>query len=184
MKISVKIVLLLAVLIFFFTTVEFGVLSWQIDDYHRDVERQYVERNLSRCTAAVFRTADDLREMASKWAATDAVKKGMHQSRVEPVRIGLDQRKFQDSGFDLFALANAEGSVMLGRAYGLDRGGAPLEFRSFRENTTLPALLMSLIEQSNVDTAGLVDTEHGPLMLNVTRVLDDDGLALGSVMLG
>ncbi len=64
MKLQATIVLLLAVLIFFFTTVEYGILRLRIERYHHEVERDYAEANFRRVLALLQNEQEALTRLA------------------------------------------------------------------------------------------------------------------------
>ncbi|MDZ7294486.1 MAG: ATP-binding protein [candidate division KSB1 bacterium] len=64
MKLQATIVLLLAVLIFFFTTVEYGILRLRIERYHREVEQDCAEANFHRAEALLQKERGSLSRLA------------------------------------------------------------------------------------------------------------------------
>jgi PAS domain S-box-containing protein len=154
-KLQAKIVLLLAVLIFFFTTVEYGILRLRIAQYHRAVDRDYAEANFRRCAALLQQEERQLRAAARALA-------GQGVARVKALTFSC--RSMQSAmgslvpPFDFAALA--------------DRGS--LEWLMFADSATaarcgqsVQVALAPLLPLSAADTSGLLNTTSGPVALAI-----------------
>ena len=86
MKIQAKIVFLIALLIIFFTNVIYGLLRWQIERYHHDIEKRYITRNIARCQTAIAHEQEILLQILQMWKDRES------NERVPGFRTGLQER--------------------------------------------------------------------------------------------
>ncbi|MBC7186533.1 MAG: HAMP domain-containing protein [Calditrichaeota bacterium] len=153
MKLQAKIVLLLAVLIFFFTTVEYGILRLRIAQYHRAVEREYAEANFRRCAALVEQQQAELREVARALAAHGAngVKTLASLSGSTQAATGL-----LIPPFDIAAIVDRGNLAWWTSVDSVAAGQC---------GQTAQVALAPFLPLLAADTSGLVNTTCGPLVL-------------------
>lgn len=169
MKLQAKIVLLLAVLIFFFTTVEYGILRLRIAHYHRAVEREYAEANFRRCAALVPQQQAALREVARSLATHGP-------NEVKALASSSGSMQCAMGPFDFAAI--------------VDRGN--LAWWTFVDSVTasrcaqsVQVALGSFLPLFATDTSGLINTTCGPLAL-ATASCSQEGqrLVVGRLLAG
>ena len=90
MKIQAKIVFLIALLIIFFTNVIYGLLRWQIERYHHDIEKRYITRNITRCHRALVQEQETLVQALQMWEDIDG------KERIAGSPSGLQDKNYTD----------------------------------------------------------------------------------------
>ncbi len=157
MKLQAKIVLLLAVLIFFFTTVEYGILRLRIEGYHRAVERDYAEANFQHMVALLRQEQQEVAEVVGALADHELPWGGPmpSESLIRQLTAGAMGRSLGQPPFDFLALY--EGG-RLSWCSVVDSASA----RCARDIEAALAPLGTLFVQ---DSSGLLNSPCGPLVL-------------------
>ncbi len=176
MKIQTKIVLLLAVLIIFFTNVVYGLLRWQIQKYHRDIEKNYIVRMLDNVEGTFEESAEELYEL---W-----LRSGGHE---RSIRIAEGAGAGGERLFD--ADERAPAAAILA-----DTGGRILRFELSQEVAAQGrALLASAVKnefqsvlpvlQTPAMSSGFLAAQDTFFVLAVAPVVLVDSQRIGSVIL-
>ncbi|MGQ9854198.1 MAG: sensor histidine kinase [Candidatus Oleimicrobiaceae bacterium] len=157
-KLQAKIVLLLAVLIFFFTTVEYGILLLRIESYHRAVERDYAEVNFLHTLALLRQEQQELAEVVRVLADHEAPLG--HAVSAQSLRRQLAARAIGKSLWqppcDFLALY--EGGLLAWCSMVDSAGAAPCAGGIEAALAPLGALFVQ-------DSSGLLNSPCGPLVL-------------------
>lgn len=171
MKIQARIVLLLAVLIVFFTNIMYGVLRWRIQSYHHDIERRYISRVLDSFLSTLQEREEEL----------SAACRSMAESM--PLRLILRDADAGSLPRRLHALLS-ESTVPIWAV--VDTGGGELYRWSEDEREVDPAALRAMVRAATVagvKVSGILGTDRG-VLLTACEPVAEDGIRLATVIAG
>jgi PAS domain S-box-containing protein len=148
------------------------------------LERQTLERNVSRATEALYAKIDALNTLAYDWAVWDDTYKYVQTYNQIYVERNLQDETFSSSGFDIFAIFDKAGQLVYGKAYDIDNDQEIALPGNFLDQITQEHLLNPIDRQNGI--TGIVDLK-GPIALIASRqILTSlaNGPSMGTLILG
>ena len=114
MKIQTKIVLLLAVLIIFFTNIGYGLLRLQINRYHRDIEQRFIDKRLNDAVSNLNQKKLDLYNKCLRWSSDELIVTVTSNSEVPN---DIDHMVLDNSDLPLVLIVNTAGKVIYQKGF-------------------------------------------------------------------
>ena len=191
LPLRVKVVLILTAVVLAYGALDALVQRFVVYDSFVELEQREAVRDMQRVRDAIGNEVRHLEQRASDWALSGEAGSFVTGQDPDPAHASIDEHTLVRDKLDLLVLCQPSGKVLWNRALAgcEDPGAQRIEFHDFpNESLALshPLLLMLDPAQPSRVASGLLETEHGHLLVCARWMTAPDGTGAprGLVVIG
>jgi len=175
-----KVVLILSAAVLAYGALDALVQRFVVYDSFVELEQREAVRDMQRVRDAIENEVRHLEQRASDWALSSEAGSFVTGQDPDPAHATLDEHTLERDKLDLLVLCQPLGKVRWSRALAgcEDPGAQAIEFRDFpNESLALSHPLLLKLDPTRPATpaSGLIETEHGHLLVCARWMLDARG---------
>ena len=170
LPLRVKVVLILTAVVLAYGALDALVQRFVVYDSFVELEQREAVRDMQRVRDAIANEVRHLEQRASDWALSSEAANFVAGQDPDPAHASIDEHTLERDKLDLLVLCQPSGKVLWSRALSgcEDAGAKRIEFHDFpNESLALshPLLLRLDEQQPTKPASGLIETEHGHLLV-------------------